>query len=341
MKRLIAQGVLIAGAAGYICLLTVPAAVAQSQTRSTSQAAGAQAYPHKPLRVIVSVPAGGSPDLVARAAAPGLSSVLGQQWVIDNRGGAGGLIGGELAAKAPPDGYTLFITNPSPLVILPYLQKRMPYNAMTDFTPVGLIAINHTLLVTHPSRPYRTITELITAARAQPGKLDYASAGSGSVTHLAMALLTSMAGVTMTHVPYKGAPHALTDVLGGHVAMTFSTLSQVSQHAKAERLRLLAIASAKRSPLAPQVPTISESGVPGYEITTWVGLLAPAHTPPQVIALLNDALAKALRMPDVKTQLEAQGVDAAGGTPEAFTAFIRSESDKYAKAVRLAGLKAD
>lgn len=299
------------------------------------------AYPVKPVRLIIAVPAGGAPDLVARMIAPGMSSLLGQPLVIDNRGGAGGLIGAELAAKAPADGYTFFVSNPSPLVILPHLQKQALYHPFNDFTPAGLISIGHSLLVTHPSRPYQSVSELITFARAQPGKLDYASAGNGSVIHLAMELFKSMAGVNITHVPYKGSPQGLTDVLGGHVALTFSTIPPVLQHIKAERLRLLGIASATRSPQLPHVPTISESGVPGYEISTWVGLLAPAKTPKPFVTRLNQAMASVVRGAQIKQQFETQGADPVGGNPEDFAALLRTEFDKYAKAVKASALKVD
>ena len=241
---------------------------------------------------MVSVPAGGAPDLAARTIAPGVGAVLGQSLVVDNRGGAGGLIGAELAAKAAPDGYTLFVSNPSPLVILPLMVKQPTYDATRDFAPVSLISIGYSLLVTHPARPYKTVKELITLAKAEPGKLDYASAGNGSVIHLAMELFKSMAGVNITHVPYKGAPQGFTDVLGGHVALIFITAPLALPHVKTERLRVLGIASAKRASQLPQVPTISESGVPGFEISTWAGVFAPARTPRAIVTHVQDAVVK-------------------------------------------------
>lgn len=301
----------------------------------------APTYPVKPIRLIVPVPAGGAPDLVARMVTPGLSSALGHQFVIDNRGGAGGLIGTELAARAAPDGYTLIISNPASLVILPNIQKQAPYNTLRDFAPISLISNGHSLLIAHPAGAFKTLKELIALAKAQPGKLDYASAGNGSVIHLAMELFKSMAGVNITHVPYKGSPQGLTEVLGGHVALTFSTIPPVLQHIKAERLRLLGIASARRSPQLPGVPTISEAGVPGYEITTWVGILAPAKTAPQIVARLNETLVKVVRAADSKAQFDAQGADAVGSSPDAFAALLRAELDKYARAVKVAGIKAD
>ena len=303
--------------------------------------AAAQAYPDKPIRVIVPVPAGGTPDVVARMVAPGLSTLLGQQLVIDNRGGAGGLIGAELAARAVPDGYTVFFSSPGSLTILPHLQKHVAYDALKDFAPISLVSIGPFLLITHPSVPARTVKELIALARAEPGKLNYASAGNGAANHLAMELFKSMAGVNVTHVPYKGAPQAVTDLIGGSVNLMFNSIPPVLQHIKTGRLRLLGVASAKRSPQLPDVPTISEAGVPGYEAITWFGLLAPAKTPKAIIGRLNDVMVKVVHAPDLKSQLEIQGYDPVGSSPEAFAAFIRAESEKYAKVVKFSGAKVD
>jgi tripartite-type tricarboxylate transporter receptor subunit TctC len=305
------------------------------------QLVAAQAYPDKPIRVILPVPAGGTPDVVARMVQPGLASLLGQQLVIDNRGGAGGLIGAELAAKAAPDGYTLFFSSPGSLTILPHLRKQVPYDALRDFAPVSLVSIGPFLLITHPSVPVKTVQELLALARAEPGKLNYASAGNGSANHLAMELFKNMAGVNITHVPYKGAPQAVTDLIGGYVNLTFNSIPPVLQHIKAGRLRLLGVASAKRSPQLPEVPTISEAGVPGYEAITWFGLLVPAQTPKAIISRLHDAIVKVVRAPDIKSQFEVLGYDVVGGSPQEFTAFIRAESEKYAKVVKLSGAKVD
>ena len=301
----------------------------------------AQPYPDKPIRVIVPVPAGGTPDVVARMVSPGLSALLGQQLVIDNRGGAGGLIGAELAAKAAPDGYTLFFSSPGSLTILPHMHKKVEYDTLRDFAPVSLVASGPFLLITHPSVPVKTVKDLIALAKAQPGKLNYASAGSGAANHLAMELFKSMAAVDITHVPYKGAPQAVTDLIGGSVNLMFNSIPPVIQHIRAGRLRLLAVSSAKRSPQLPDVPTVSEAGVPGYEFTTWFGLLAPARTPPAILARLNAELVKVVHAPEMKAQLEIQGYDPVGGTPQEFSAFIRAENAKYAKLVRLSGAKVD
>lgn len=303
--------------------------------------AAAQSYPHKPIRVIVSVPAGGTPDVTARLVTPGLSSLLGQQLVVDNRGGAGGLIGAELAANATPDGYTLFISSPGALTILPHLRKSVPYDTLRDFAPIGLISIGPFLLITHPSVPARTVKELVALAKTQPGRLNYASAGNGTANHLAMELFKSMAGVDITHVPYKGAPQAVTDVLAGHMNMMFNSIAPIVAHIKSKRVRVLGIAGAKRSPQLPDVPTISEAGVPGFEAVNWFGMFAPAKTPKQIITRLNEALVKVVNAPEIRSQFEALGADPVGSSPEAFAAFVRRDLEKYAKVVKLSGAKVD
>ncbi len=303
--------------------------------------AAAQAYPDKPIRVIVPVPAGGTPDVVARMVAPGLSSLLGQQLVIDNRGGAGSLIGTELAARAVADGYTLFFSSPGPLTILPHLHKKIAYDPIKDFAPISLVCIGPFLLITHPAVPVRTVKDLIALANAEPGKLNYASAGNGTPNHLAMELFKSMAGVNLTHVPYKGAPQAVTDLIGGSVELMFNSIPPALPHIRSGRLKLLAVASVRRSAQLPDVPTISEAGVPGFEAITWFGLLAPAKTPKQIVARLNELVVKVVRAPELKSQFETLGYDAVGGSPDEFAAFIRAESEKYARVVKLSGAKVD
>src|SRR4051812_3385440 len=301
----------------------------------------AQAWPDKPIRVIVPVPAGGTPDVVARMVSPGLSNLLGQQLVIDNRGGAGGLIGGEMAAKSVPDGYTLFFSSPGALTILPHLQKHVNYDTLRDFAPISLVSVGPFLLITHPSVPAKSVKELLALAKAEPGKLNYASAGNGAANHLAMELFKSMAGVNLTHVPYKGAPQAGTDLIGGSVNLMFNSIPPAIQHIKAGRLRMLAVSPAKRSPQLRDVPTVSGAGVPGYECIRWFGLLAPAKTAPAILALLQRDIVKVVHAPEMKAQLETQGYDAVGGTPAEFSAFIRAESEKYAKVIKLSGAKVD
>ncbi len=305
-----------------------------------AQTAAAQIYPDKPIRVIVSVPAGGTPDVTARLIAPGLSSLLGQQLVIDNRGGAGGLIGAELAAKAIPDGYTLLISSPGALTILPHL-RNVPYDTLRDFAPIGLISIGPFLLLSHPSLPVTTLQDLLALARAQPGKHNYASAGNGAPNHLAMELLKSMTGVNITHVPYKGAPQAVTDLLAGHIKIGFNSIAPMLPHVRSGRLRVLGVASSRRSPQLPDTPTFAEAGVPGFEAENWFVLFAPAKTPRRIISRLNDALVKVVRAPETRSLFEALGADPVGSSPEEFAAFIRRDTEKYARVVKLSGAKVD
>lgn len=305
-----------------------------------SQPAAAQTYPNKPIRVIVSAPAGGVLDVTARLIAPGLSGLLGQQLVIDNRGGAGGLIGAELAAKAIPDGYTLLISTPGALTILPHM-RSVPYDTLRDFAPVGLISSGPFLLLSHPTLPVKTLQDLLALARAQPGKLNYASSGNGVPNHLAMELLKSMTGVSITHVPYKGQAQAVTDLLAGQMNLMFNSIATMLPHVRSGRLRVLGIASSKRSPQFPDTPTIAEAGVPGFEADIWFGMLAPANTPRRIISRLNDVLVKVVRAPETRAQFEALGADPVGSSPEEFAAFIRKETEKYAKVVKLSGAKVD
>ena len=301
----------------------------------------AAAWPEKPIRVILSVPAGATPDVTARLVLPGLSRELGQQLVADNRAGAGGLIGAEIAAKAAPDGYTLFISSPGALTILPHLRKSVPYDTLRDFIPVSLISIGPFVLIVHPSVPAKNISELIALARAQPGKLNYASAGNGVANHLAMELFKQMTGTNIVHVPYKGAPQAVTDVVAGHMGMMFNSIAPIVAHIRAGRVRVLGIASARRSPQLPDVPTISESGVPGFEAVNWFGLFAPAGTPRPIVARANAALVKTVRAPEMQAQFLALGADPVGSTPGEFAAFVRRDLEKYATIVRVSGARVD
>jgi tripartite-type tricarboxylate transporter receptor subunit TctC len=302
-------------------------------------AAAAQDYPTRPIRMIVPVPAGGTPDVVARLLRPGLSAHFGQQIVVDNRGGVG--IGGELASRAVPDGYTIFFTSPGPVTILPHLQKDIAYAPLKDLAPVTLVASGPYLLITHPSVPAKTVKELLALAKAEPGKLNYASAGNGTGNHLAMEVFKSMAGVNITHVPYKGAPQAIIDLMSGSINLMFNSIPPVIQHIKAGRVRVLGISSAKRSPQLPDVPSVSEAGVPGYDVINWFGLLVPAATPKPIVTKLHEAVVKVLNTAEVKSQLETQGYDPVGNTPAEFGKFLREESDRYAKVVKQSGAKVD
>ncbi|MDP1537096.1 MAG: tripartite tricarboxylate transporter substrate binding protein [Burkholderiales bacterium] len=306
-----------------------------------SPLAMAQAWPDKPIRVILSVPAGATPDVTARLVFPGLSQQLGQQLVADNRAGGGGVIGAEIAAKSAPDGYTLFISSPGALTILPHLRKNVPYDTLRDFAPISLISIGPFVLMVHPSVPAKNIRELIALAKAQPGKLNYASAGNGVANHLAGELFKQMTGTDIVHVPYKGAPQAVTDVVGGHMQMMFNSISPIVGHIKAGRVRVLGIASLQRSPQMPELPTIDESGVPGFEAVNWFGLFAPAKTPRAIINRVNAALVKTVKAPEMQAQFIGLGADPVGSTVEEFTAFVRRDMEKYAKIVKISGAKID
>jgi len=303
--------------------------------------ASAQAWPDKPIRLILGVPAGATPDVTARLIMPGVSQSLGQPLVADNRGGAGGLIAAEIVAKSAPDGYTLFISSPGALTILPSLRKSVPYDTLRDFAPISLISVGPFVLITHPSVPVKSVKELIALAKSQPGKLNYASAGNGVANHLAMEMFKQMAGVDITHVPYKGAPQAVTDVLAGHMNMMFNSIAPIIANIKAGRVRVLGIASSKRSPQLPDVPTISEAGVPGFEAVNWFGMFAPAKTPKAIITRVNEAVVKVLRSPDIQAQFIALGADPVGSSPEEFAAYVRRDMERYARVVKLSGAKLD
>lgn len=301
----------------------------------------AETYPARPIRLIVPGPGGGTPDILARFVQPGLSQALGQQFVIDNRAGAGGMIGTELAARASPDGYTLLWGGPGSLTIQPHLHKSLPFDPLKDFAPIGLVATSPMLLLSNPSVPVKTVRELIALARKEPDTLNYASFGVGNLNHLAMEQFKSMAGVNLTHVAHKGSPPALASLISGDVHVMFGSPPPVLDLIKSGRLRALGVTSAKRSPLLPEVPTISEAGVPGYEAGVWSGLLAPAKTPEAIIARLNRALVKTALLPKTRSQFEAQGSGLVASSPEEFADFIRAESQKNAKLVKLSGIKVD
>jgi tripartite-type tricarboxylate transporter receptor subunit TctC len=303
--------------------------------------AQAQDYPNRPVRVLVPQPAGSTPDMVTRLVTPGLSSLLGQQFVVDNRGGAGGMIGTDIGAKATPDGYTLVVGTPGTLTIMPHVQRSVPYKTLRDFSPIGLISVGQYLLVAHPALSAKSAKELIALAKQQPGKLNYASAGNGATNHLAMETFKSMAGVDITHVPYKGAPQAVADLIGGQVDISLLSIGPLLPHIKAGRLKVLAVSGAKRSSQFPDVPTITESGVPGYEAITWFGMLVPAKTPANIQARLSEALRKVLNDPETRTRFARQGAEIAETTPRQFEALLRKETESYGKAVKASGMKID
>lgn len=298
-------------------------------------------WPEKPIRVILAVPAGAAPDVTARLVFPGLSQRLGVSLVADNRAGGGGVIGAEIAAKSAPDGYTLFISSPGALTILPHLRKGLPYDTLRDFVPVSLISIGPFVLMAHPSVPAKNIAELIALAKAQPGKLNYASAGNGVANHLAGELFKQMTGTDIVHVPYKGAPQAVSDVLAGHMQLMFNSIAPIVPHIKSGKLRVLGIASLQRSPQMPELPTIAESGVPGFEAVNWFGLFAPAKTPKAIISRVNAAVVSTIKTPEMQARFIALGADPVGSSPEEFAMFVRRDTEKYARIVKISGARID
>ncbi|MBI3373006.1 MAG: tripartite tricarboxylate transporter substrate binding protein [Betaproteobacteria bacterium] len=300
---------------------------------------GAQIFPAKPLRLIVPFAPGGGNDTVAREIAQQMSAGLGQQVIVDNRSGAGGIVGAEIAARSAPDGYTLFLGGVGSHAVNPSLHAKLPYDPVKDFAPVALIATAPSVLVVHLTVPASGIAEFTAYARSHPGRINYASNGTGSSAHLAAVLYESMTGVQMVHVPYKGLSPALVDLLGGEVHAMFSSMVAIVPHIKAGRLRALAVTGKQRSPLLPGVPTLAESVAPGYEAGSWYGLLAPAGTPRDVVLRLNAEVAKALRQPDVRNRLAAEGAETIGGTPEAFAAHIRAELLRMGELIRRARIR--
>ena len=306
-------------------------------------AAGAPAagFPERPVRVIVASPPGGGTDLTTRMMTPKLGEVLGQPVVVDNRGGASGNIGAEAAARAAPDGYTL-LTAAASLTSNPFVMRKVSYDLERDFAPVSLMVTLPNILISHPSLPVKNLKELIAFAKARPGQLHYASAGVGSVPHLMMVFFVSMGDLKMVHVPYKGAGPALIDVIAGHTPVMASNILSTLPHVRAGRVRAYGLTSAARAAAAPEIPTIAEAGLPGYEAVQWFGLLAPAGTPREIITRLHGAVVQALDDPAVKKRYVSDGADPRpSASPEAFGTFIRAELKKWEKVVKTAGIKAE
>ena len=298
----------------------------------------AQGFPAKPIRVIVPFPPGGGTDIVARTVTPKMGELLGQGFVVENRAGAGGNIGTEVVAKSAPDGYTLLVASAS-TAISTTLVPNLSWDLARDFAPVVLMVVNNHLLAAHPSVPASNVKELLALAKAKPGQVTYASYGSGSSAHLTAELFKLMAGVDLLHVPYKGAAPAVNDLLGGQVNIIFADVAAMLSHLKSGKLKALGIGSVRRFEGLPEVPTIAESGVPGFEAGGFLGLVAPTGTPPAVIAALNAAGQKSLAMPDVRERLLALASPPMGGTPEQFGQHIRGEIDKWARVIRAANIK--
>jgi tripartite-type tricarboxylate transporter receptor subunit TctC len=301
--------------------------------------AKAQDYPSKPIRLVVPFAAGGATDVLARLVGERLTASLGQQVVVDNRPGAGGNIGSDLVARAEPDGYTILMGAVGTHAINPSLYPKMPYDPVKDFAPVTLVASVPNVLVVNPEVPANSVQELIDLAKAKPGELNFASSGNGTSIHLSGELFKAMTGTDIVHVPYKGSGPAVTDLLGGQVQMMFDNMPSSLPHVKAGKLRALGVTSAKRSPALPEVPTIAEAGVPGYDATSWFGILAPAGTPEPVVMRLQGAIVQALGEPEMRQRMADLGAEPVGDTPAEFGQFIAAELAKWAKVVNDAGVK--
>lgn len=297
-------------------------------------------YPTRPIRMVLPASPGGPVDVIARTVGAGLAEALGQQIVMDNRAGAGGIIGAEIVARATPDGYTLMFAHSGPLAIEAAIHSKLPYHPLKDFAPVSLVAASPYALIVNPATPAKSVKELVALAKSRPGKFHYASGGVGTGIHMAGELLNLAAGLKMVHVPYKGAGPSMAALMSGEVDMMFNGVSSALPHVKAGRLRALAISTAQRSPLLPDLPTVAESGL-RYETSGWYGLVAPARTPKTVTARLQSHLLKALNTPEMKERLASQGIDGIASTPERLTQHLREEIDKWTAVVKAAGLKAD
>jgi tripartite-type tricarboxylate transporter receptor subunit TctC len=300
-----------------------------------------QVYPSKPIRFVVPFAPGGSTDLLARFLAQQLTATMGQTVVVDNRAGAGGVVGAETAARAPADGYTIVLGSAGPLTINPNIRDKTPYDTLHDFAPITLATVSPFTLVVHPSSPAKTVKDLIALAKAKPGELNFGSAGNGSVGHFSTEQFMSLTGIKLVHVPYKGAGPAVTDLLGGRLNLMFENLPTIIPHVRSGKLRLLAVGTKQRSALAPEFPTIVEEGVPGYDSATVFGVLAPAKTPPAIIARLNKEMVAALRAPEAKASLASRGLEAVGSTPQEYAAQIKDEFVRYGRIAKAAGIRLD
>jgi tripartite-type tricarboxylate transporter receptor subunit TctC len=300
----------------------------------------AQDYPSRPLRYVVPFTAGGGGDIIIREVAQRLTARLGQTVIVDNRAGAGGSLGTEIVAHAAPDGYTLLMANVAPMAINVSVYKKLNYDPAKDFAPITLLASFPNILVLHPSVPAQTLAQLIALVRVRPGQLTYASAGAGSTTHLAAEFFKSRAKVDLIHVPYKGGGAALIDLVAGQVTLYFSSMPAALPLVRSNRLRALAVTGLERSVAAPEVPTVAESGFPGFEAVTWIGAVAPAGTPRAIVSRLNGELTEIMQAPDMRDKMIAQGAEPMTNTPEQFAAYIRSEIGKWATVVKQAGIAA-
>lgn len=322
--------------------MNIPFALAVAATLSgIMTAAAAQTYPVKPIRMVVHFPPGGPTDLVARAVGQKMSETWNQQVVIDNRPSAGGVIGVETVVRAAPDGYTLLFATGGSMSIAPALGTKLPYNVFTDLAPIGLVVVNPQILVLHPSVQAGSVKELVGLAKSKPGQLNYASVGPGSPQHLGMELLKQRTGIDVVHIPYKGTAPAITDLLGGQVSLMFNSMPSVLQHVKSGRLKAIAVGSAKRSPAAPEVPTVAESGVPGFQYVTWYGIFGPAALPKPIVTRLNGEIVRILQDKEVAQRLAREGAEPAPGTPDELARFMRAEHEQWKKIIAAAKIKLD
>jgi len=317
------------------------AAAAFALALASSQVAAQDAYPSKPVRWVVPYAAGGLPDTIARVLAQKVGESLGQPIIIENRGGAGGITGTEVVARAAPDGYTFLVADVGQVAINPYLYTNLPFDPNKDLTPVGLIATANLFLVANQSVPVKDFGELVQLARAKPGVLNYGSSGVGSIHHLSMEVLKSALGLNIVHIPYKGTGQSIPALVSGDVALAYAALPSIAAHVKAGRVKLLAVSTAGRSPTAPDVPTVAELGVPGYDFAPEIGLLAPAGTPPANVARMSQEVAKALRSPEVTQRFAQLDITPVGSGPAEYEARIRAANEKYARAVKVSGAKLD
>ena len=309
-----------------------PAAGAQSAPAATN-------YPTKPIRLVITYPPGGNTDLVGRAVAQKLTEAWGQQVVVDNRGGAGGVLGTLIAKQAAADGYTLLLGTSAGMVLNPLLMNKIPYDPYQDFAPVSLVIVLPQLLAVHPGLAARNIREFIALAKAKPGQLNFGSSGVGTPNHLGGEMLKAMAGINIVHVPYKGGAASIADLIGGQVQLVISSAPSVVPHVRSGRLRALAIGSAKRSPALPEVPTVAESGLPGYEYTTWYGIFAPAKTPEAIVKKMNAEIVRMLADPQMTQRFQSQGGDPASSTPAQLTAYMREEMARWTRVIKTAGIR--
>ncbi len=316
-----------------VCVGTLLAPAAHAQTTQT--------WPTKPVRFVIAFTPGGPSDILTRLVGGKLTEALGQPFIYDNRPGAGGNIAGEITAKSPPDGYTILMGNNSILATNAALYKNMGFDPVKELAPVALLASQPNILVVHPLLPVKSVKDLVALAKARPGQLNYASSGSGAAAHLAAELFQSMTGTKMAHIPYKGAGPALIDTLAGQCQLMFATSLSVASYIRSEKVRALAVSTAKRSPSFAHLPTVAEAGVPGFEASTWHGVVAPAATPQAVIARLNGEINKLLQTPEMRERLNSQGAEIIGGTPQSFAAYIQAEIPKWTKVIKDSGARAD